>query len=333
MDKTKKISRFLRQVGRRLEQLNQQMYGDFGSAAELGVLLELARHSGRGERRSSVAFGAPGVERRTTPDRREKGMRKGVAAGRLASDLGLDPGYLSRILKIFQQRGWAVRQSGFEDRRQGFYQLTPQGREQVRSLEKAAQARLEEYFKALTLGQQEQLLSAMETLEHLSHPGTGGSSLVIRPFRSGDLGWVLEAHARIYLREYGWGRSFEATVARVIAGFAENFKPEREACFIAERDAQRLGSVMLLEREAQLAQIRLLLVEPSARGAGIATLLLKQCREFARQVGYSKILVWTQSVLTTARRIYVRAGYRLVEESVHTQYGEPLKGETWVLDL
>ena len=207
-----------------------------------------------------------------------------------------------------------------------------QGREAYRNLDKASRDQVADQLEPLSPDDQEQLVSAMATIETLLEYGPKGP-VVLRPHLPGDMGWIVESQTRMYSAAYKWGRGLEAVAARIVADFLDNYKPGREACWVAEREGKRLGTVLLVERSEQVAQLRLLAVLPAARGFGIGSLLVKQCEKFARQAGYEKIYLWTQAELLSARKIYQAHGYRKVEESTHTSFGQPVEGESWVLDL
>lgn len=333
MENVAKVRGFNRFYAGKLAALNEGTLQDAYSLTETRVLYELAQRSGltrKDDRRASNAGPRGGEERRARSDRR--GPRKGVTAGELAALLELDPGYLSRILKRFQAQSWLARTPSPKDRRQTYLELTSLGREFFRSMEKGFQDQVTMMLAPLTLGERHELVAAMQTVERLLGR-SGDDALILRPQRSGDMGWLIELHGQVYAQEYKWGRGFESLVARTAAEFLENFKAGREACWIAERNGQRSGSVILVEKSPQVAEMRLLLVDPAARGRGLGGLLVKQCEIFARQAGYEKIFLWTQAALTSARKIFQASGYRLVDESTHQLFGVPSKGQSWVLDL
>lgn len=264
----------------------------------------------------------------------ELAEREGVSATELGRELDLDAGYLSRILRRFGERGLIRRTPSQADRRQSHLWLTERGRAAFALLDQASRAEVGEMLAGLSAPERRTLLDAMSTLERL----LGGRRVPERPYvlrdhRPGDLGWVVHRHGVLYAQEYGWDERFEALVAGIVAQFIERCDSTRERCWIAERHGERLGSVFLVRESEQSAKLRLLLVEPKARGLGIGTGLVQECEAFAREAGYRTIRLWTNSVLHAARHIYERAGYRLVHEEPHHSFGHDLVGETWELQL
>jgi GNAT superfamily N-acetyltransferase len=186
----------------------------------------------------------------------------------------------------------------------------------------------------LTEAAQQRLTGAMTAIEQILEPAADASSpFVLRSHRPGDMGWVVQAHGEIYFREYGWDERFEALVAHIAGEFIDNFDRARERCWVAERDGERVGSVFLVKKSATIAKLRLLIVDPKARGATLGAKLVNECIRFARECAYRRITLWTQQNLTAARRIYQAAGFRLVASEEHSSFGVPLVGETWELDL
>lgn len=264
----------------------------------------------------------------------ELAQREAPTAGELAADLGLDPGYMSRILQRFQKRGLIDRRRSEADGRRGVLSLTEEGWRAFEPLAARSRQQVGEMLGGLSPLEQERLVEAMRTIEGLlgSRPEPRVPFL-LRPPRPGDLGWVVHRHGTLYAQEYGWNEEFEALVAGIVAQFVREHDPNRERCWIAEREGQAVGSVFLVRKSEAVAQLRLLLVEPEARGLGIGGYLVDECVRFARAVGYRRITLWTQSVLTAARRIYQRAGFRLVQAEPHHSFGCDLVGETWEMDL
>ncbi len=254
----------------------------------------------------------------------------------LAQELDLDAGYLSRILRRFQTQGLLARTPSAADGRQSHLRLTDAGRETFTALNARSSDEIAAMLAALSPAEQRRLVEAMRAIERLlgarAEPRT---PYVLRPHQPGDIGWVIHRHGALYAQEYGWDERFEALVAEIAAKFIRDFDPRRERCWIAERDGESVGSVFLVRHpDAEgVAKLRLLLVEPSARGLGIGTRLVDECVRFARRAGYRTITLWTQSVLHAARRIYEHAGFRLVREEPHTSFGHDLVGETWEMTL
>lgn len=262
--------------------------------------------------------------------------REEPTATHLARDLGLDPGYLSRILRGLQRRGLIERRVSARDRRHRLLTLTGAGREAYAKLNAASRAQVEMMLAPLDRVEQRRLVGAMRAIEEiLGARAEPRVPYILRPHQPGDLGWVVHRHGVLYHREYGWDERFEALVAGIVAQFVEGYDPKRERCWIAERDGENVGSVFLVKHPDRpgIARLRLLLVEPNARGLGIGSRLVQECTRFAKQAGYRKITLWTNSVLHAARRIYEAEGYRLVREEPHHSYGAELVGQDWELDL
>jgi DNA-binding MarR family transcriptional regulator/GNAT superfamily N-acetyltransferase len=276
----------------------------------------------------------------------ELAHRDSPTATDLARELKLDPGYLSRLLSGFKQRGLIKSTRSNEDARQVRLSLSAAGRRAFAPLNTRSQADVSGLLVTLTEPQQQQMLQAMATLEKLL--GTDGNSgerhkaaYLLRPHHAGDMGWVISRHGALYAGEYQFDLRFEALVARIAADFIERFDARREACWIAERDGGNVGSVFLVQARDDatqapldgVAQLRMLLVEPAARGLGLGQRLVAECERFARQAGYRRIMLWTNSLLVAARGIYRKAGYQLVASEAHTSFGHALVGETWELEL
>jgi DNA-binding MarR family transcriptional regulator/GNAT superfamily N-acetyltransferase len=262
----------------------------------------------------------------------------GPTATDLAVDLQLDPGYLSRMLRGFERRGLVQRVRSSTDARQSHLQLTPKGRSTFAELNTRATDAVAGVLAPLADPQRRQLLDSMRTIESLlrgritSEPQ---APFILRPHRPGDMGWVVHRQAVLYAQEYGWDETYEALISRIVADFVDHFDPKRERCWIAERNGEIVGSVFLIKHpeRAGVAQLRLLYVERNTRGLGIGRRLVRECTEFARQTGYKAITLWTNSVLTSARKIYQAEGYRLVAEKPHHSFGHDLVGQTWELEL
>jgi DNA-binding MarR family transcriptional regulator/GNAT superfamily N-acetyltransferase len=257
----------------------------------------------------------------------------GLTPKALAVETGLDAGYLSRILKRFEREGFTDRVRSAGDRRSVTIQLNAKGRAAFAGLRQVAEGAVEGMIGHLSETQRGELATALSTVETLLDAPPAGQ-VILRPHRVGDMGWVTERHAVFYAREYGWDQRFEALVARICADFIEDFDPGRERCWIAERDGAPLGSIFLVKGDKPgEAKLRLLLLEPSARGLGLGKRLVAECVAFAREAGYSEITLWTQSILTAARGIYAAQGFELMASEPHMRIGAPLVGETWRLAL
>ena len=256
-----------------------------------------------------------------------------TTASTIAGALGLDHGYLSRILGTFAEAGLIARKTSPEDGRQFLVALSAKGRAAFRTLDRGSHRLVTALLETMAEPRQQQLVEAMRTIERSFAPGAAAPAVVLRPHRIGDMGWVLASHATRYSEEYGWGAAFEALVAGIVAQFLRDFDSARERCWIAEIDGAPVGSVFLVKGSDEVAKLRLLLVEPRARGAGIGRLLVDECVRFAREARYRRITLWTQSILTGARALYQRAGFRLVKEERHCSFGHDLVGETWERNL
>ena len=250
---------------------------------------------------------------------------------RLRNDLGLDPGYLSRILGRFEAAGLVVRRRADTDARRQVVALTDHGRSVFATLDKRSTEEVDAMLSPLDGAGRFALLSAISTIRDLLSPTTDRPrpAVTLRRPQVGDLGWVVQRHGELYAREYGWDESFEALVARIVTDFAEHHDATREAAWVAEAAGERVGFILCVRREDETAQLRLLLVEPTARGMGVGTLLVDECLRFATSAGYERIMLWTNSVLDSARRIYERAGFQLVEEEPHHSFGVDLVGQVW----
>jgi DNA-binding MarR family transcriptional regulator/GNAT superfamily N-acetyltransferase len=273
----------------------------------------------------------------------ELAHRDDLTATELSRTLELDPGYLSRLLTAFKTRGLIRSTRSTDDGRQQHLSLTPAGRRAFAPLDTRSRQDVAALLAALDETQQHHLLASMTGIERLlaSPEERGASPCTLRPHRAGDIGWAIGRHGALYAQEYGWDLGFEALVAQIAARFLERFDAAREACWIAERERSNVGCVFLVQARDEasdaplegVAQLRLLLVEPSARGLGIGARLVDECERFARQAGYRRIVLWTNSVLVAARGIYAKAGYRLLRSEPHHSFGHDLVGETWELAL
>jgi DNA-binding MarR family transcriptional regulator/GNAT superfamily N-acetyltransferase len=264
----------------------------------------------------------------------ELAHRDGSTAAELGRDLHLDAGYLSRILKKLGNRRFIARTRSRDDARRSVLALTRAGREAFEPLNRASYDQIAGMIGQLPAGDQEKLVKAMRRVQEL----LGGKpkpevSYVLRPHRSGDIGWITHRQGILYAQEYGWDETFEALVAEIAAAFVKNFDPRRERCWIAEREGEIVGRVFLMRQSDEIGKLRLLYVEPAARGLGIGRRLVKECIRFAGTKGYKTLTLWTNDVLVSARRIYEAAGFRLVAEERHTSFGKHLVGQSWELDL
>ncbi len=299
------VRRFNRFYTRRIGVLEEGLLRSAFSLAEARVLYELAQHE------------------QTT-------------ATHLANELTLDPGYLSRILSNLQRRRLVRKQRGTTDARQTMLSLTEPGRQAFAKLNAASKADIRNLLGALEEDDQQRLVRSMHTIERLLTAAPEHKvPYILRPHQSGDMGWVVQRHGVLYDREYGWNEEFEALVAEIVATFLRNFDAKRERCWIAEKDGENVGCVFLVRHPERknVAKLRCLLVEPTARGLGIGKRLVSECTRFARQAGYSKITLWTNDVLTAARHLYQNEGYKLVKEGKHHAFGHDLVEQTWELVL
>jgi DNA-binding MarR family transcriptional regulator/GNAT superfamily N-acetyltransferase len=264
----------------------------------------------------------------------ELGQSNQVTASKLGRELGLDAGYLSRILARLEQQGLLEKVRSENDGRQLLLSLTAAGREAFALLDQRSREEVAEMLEDLSEEDQQHLLKAMQTIESLLSNGFKFSEpFVLRPHEPGDMGWVTHRHGVLYAQEYGWDEHFEALVAQIVADFINHYNPARERCWIAEMDGEIIGSVFVVQSSETVAKLRLLLVEPKARGLGLGTRLVEECIRFARRRGYQKLMLWTNSVLLEARHIYEKTGFHLVAEETHHSFGHDLIGETWELVL
>lgn len=260
--------------------------------------------------------------------------RDKCTASELAAELGLDHGYLSRILRRFAQTGLVVKKRAIMDGRQSLLSLTTKGRKAFAPINRRSQSQVARLLHKIPELDQERIAASMQAIEAAMEPCKPAvARYVLRPHRPGDMGWVVARHGALYAAEYGWDSRIEAITADIVSTFLKNFDPKREACWIAELDGEPLGSVFLVRETDDVARLRLLIVEPRARGLGIGKRLVNECVQFARRAGYAKITLWTHGVLTAARAIYQRAGFRLADQWVHDEFGKPEASETWELTL
>lgn len=300
------VRRFNRFYTRRIGALDEALLGSPYSLAEMRVLYEVAQ----------------------TPD--------GISPKDLAARTALDAGYLSRILKRFESEGLMVRTPSRRDGRSVLVWLSSDGIRAYNDNRLKAEGAVEGLIAPLSMLERARLTEAMGQIEALLGVAAGEQlarrEVVLRAHRPGDIGWVVHRHGALYAREYGWSEQFEALVARIAADFIDNLDPARERCWVAERDGEILGSVFLVRGEAPgQARLRLLLIEPAARGLGLGKRLVAECVAFARAAGYTEISLWTQSILTAARALYAQAGFELVESRPDDSLAPGLVSETWRL--
>lgn len=271
----------------------------------------------------------------------ELSRRDTATASDLIAALGLDAGYLSRLLRAFERRGLVTRKPSAKDKRQSLLALTARGSKAFAPLERKTRADIAAMLKKLPEDGQRRLIAAMEAIERLA----GGTdekpkpaSLILRPPRHGDFGWIVTAHAELFAREYGWIEPFEGLCAGIVADYVNKHDPQWEACWIAELDSENVGSVMLVkdkpqEKTPRVARLRLLLVHPKARGLGLGKRLTDECVKFARAAGYRQVTLWTHSVLGAARHIYEKAGFTLTSSEKKKSWGKNVVAEYWDLTL
>jgi DNA-binding MarR family transcriptional regulator/predicted N-acetyltransferase YhbS len=300
---TASFRRFNRMYTRYIGTLNEGLLSSEFSLAEARVLYELA-------------------------------ARAASKASEIAEELGMDPAYLSRLLAKFERDGLLRRTASEHDGRYAELKLTAQGRSAFKKLNSLSEEQARTILHDLPPTARNELIRCMVTIENILTK-TERKPYVLRPHRVGDMGWVVHRESVGYAEQYGWDATFEALVARIVDGFITNFNPARERCWIAEMDGQSVGHIFLVSHPSQsdTAKLRLLFVEPCARGLGLGEALVSECLRFARTAGYKKVVLWTQSTLTAAHRIYQRAGFRLVSEEPHHSFGHDLIGQEWELDL
>lgn len=303
-DAIEAVRRFSRFYTSRMGLLGPNPYGSQFSLTEVRVLYELAH-------------------------------RDGLAARDLARDLKIDAGYISRILERFRRQGLVRRMSSPADGRASLLALTAKGRKAVAPMERASRQSIGGMIAPLSDRDRSQLSQSLASVERLLDGGGPAKqeAYILRPHRPGDMGWVISAHGEIYAEEFGWNIEFEAFVAEIAAKFIKEFDPVWENCWIAEKDGERIGAVFVVRHSKRVAKLRMLIVDPRGRGLGLGRRLVEECLRFARAKGYAKMVLWTNSVLTAARAIYIATGFKLVAEEKHHSFGVDLVGETWELEL
>lgn len=259
----------------------------------------------------------------------------GPTAAALARDLGLDAGHLSRLLARFEKKGWIRREPEPADARRHRLRLTDAGIAVFDPLEEASSHDIAALLTELPPDAQQNLLAAMRTIRALLAPASEQTTgWLLRSHRIGDFGWIVQRHGELYAAEFGWDGRFEGVVAGIAAEIVARFDPATDACWVAERDGRRIGSVAVVAKAPGLAQLRILIVDPEARGLGVGRRLVEECLAFARRTaGYRQMTLSTYSCLTAARRIYEKAGFRLVDQQPERSYGQDLVAETWSIDL
>jgi DNA-binding MarR family transcriptional regulator/GNAT superfamily N-acetyltransferase len=289
---------------------------------QIGVLREGLLHSSYSLTEARILF--------------ELAHRDHLTASDLCRELGLDAGYLSRTLARLEQQGLIDKIRSENDARQRLLRLTPEGEKAFTPLDQRARDEVGEMLNELSEEDQQRLLKAMHTIESVFDKGKGfkfSEPFFLRPHEPGDMGWVTHRHGVLYAQEYGWDERFEALVAQIVADFINHYSPARERCWIAEIDGEIVGSVFVVQASETVAKLRLLLVEPKARGLGLGTRLVKESIRFARHTGYQKLMLWTNNVLVEARHIYQKSGFTLIAQEAHHSFGHDLIGETWELIL
>ena len=264
----------------------------------------------------------------------ELAHRERSTATDIRKELGLDAGYVSRILREFERRKFVTREQSKTDEREKFLSLTAKGRRAFAPLDARSDRDVAAILEELSPAERKRLVDAVQTVHSLlGDQPESKTPYLLRPHQPGDMGWIVHRQAILYAEEYGWDETYEALAAEIVAQFIKNYDPKRERCWIAERDGARVGAVFVAKASDEVAKLRLLHVESEARGLGIGKRLVEECVRFSRQAGYQKITLWTQSILDAARHIYKQAGFRVMREEQHHSFGKDLTAETWDLDL
>ncbi len=301
------VREFNRSYTRQIGVLNREFLDSPFSLAEVRVLLELYYH-------------------------------EASTASTIGQTLGLDAGYLSRILRGFARRGLIARESSPTDGRQRLLRLSKAGRKAFEEIEEKQRSAVREMLTPLSAATRPTLIGSMQKIEQLlglapAPTRPTATPYILRPHQSGDMGWIIHRQGILYNEEYGWDERFEALVAEICANYIKNEDPKREHCWVAERNGEIVGAIFCVVRSKTVAQLRLLYVEPSARGLGIGGRLVEECIRFAQRTGYRKMMLWTNDVLHSARKIYEAKGFKLLEEEKHHSFGRDLVAQTWELDL
>ena len=297
------VRRFSRFYTRRIGVLEEGLLGSEFSLTEGRILFELAHH-------------------------------ETSTASELAKELGLNPGYLSRTLKKLEDRRLVDRTTSLTDARQNLLQLTEKGAQRFAELNARSRSDVAMMLARLSTAEEKRLVGALREVEALlGDEPPRRVPYILRPHQPGDMGWVIQRHGELYAREYGWDETMEAFVAEIAAKFIKEFDPKKERAWIAEKDGENVGCVFLVRESDDVAKLRMLLVDPKARGLGIGKRLVEECIKFARMKGYKKITLWTNDILVAARHIYEQTGFTLVSEERHQSFGHHLVGQTWELEL
>jgi DNA-binding MarR family transcriptional regulator/GNAT superfamily N-acetyltransferase len=294
------VRRFNRFYTRQIGVLDEHLLGSDFSLTEARVLYELAH-------------------------------RESLTSSDLCRELGLNAGYVSRVISGFARKGLVGKARSASDARAAELRLTAKGRAAFEPLNDGSRREILSLLERLSGPEQQQLVEAMGQIEGLL--GDEAPAYLLRDPRPGDMGWIVHRQAMLYAQEYGWNSEYEALVAEIVAKFLREFVPAHERCWIAEKNGSAVGSVFVVRADEITAKLRLLYVEPSTRGLGIGSRLVEECLHFARLVGYKRMILWTNSVLADARRIYERAGFKLIEEKAHHSFGKDLVGQTWAIEL
>jgi DNA-binding MarR family transcriptional regulator/N-acetylglutamate synthase-like GNAT family acetyltransferase len=266
----------------------------------------------------------------------EMGARQSVSASALNRDLGLDPAYLSRIVKKFREAGFIDSTADPADKRSQLLRVTDEGRALYETLAQRSRRQIAGDLEAVGEADRIRLIEAMRTIRAILDPSSqsaGPAPVILRPYRIGDMGWLIESQATAYAREYGLNEKFEALIAEIAGKFIASFNPHRERSWIAEQGGKRVGSVLVADGGGETAKLRLLYLDPQVRGLGLGRTLVEECIRFSISAGYTKLSLWTNDMLTAAIRIYETAGFRLVSEERHAMFGPDCVGQTWELDL
>ena len=264
----------------------------------------------------------------------ELAHRQQPTATDIRKELGLDAGYMSRILRDFERRKLLRREQSKTDERERFLSLTTKGRKAFLPLDERSNRDIAAMLEGLSLTERKQFVEAVQLIRGLlGDKAEAKTPYLLRQHEPGDMGWIVHRQAILYAEEYGWDGTYEALAAEIVAQFIKNYDPKRERAWVAEKDGERVGAVFVAKESDEVAKLRLLHVEREARGLGIGKRLVEECIRFARQAGYQKMTLWTQSILHAARGIYKNAGFQIVHEQKHHSFGKDLTAETWELHL